>query len=76
MTSVPFPGTPATSDLDVLYNGSLGPDIALTPQDVADLKALHSDLNEICQRASERGVRIIIDAEHRCVPAAVVIVQK
>lgn len=66
-TSVPFPGTPDASDLDILYTSSPDLEGLLTPQDITDLKDLHADLNLICNRAHERGVRIIIDAEHRCV---------
>ena len=67
-TSVPFPGSPDITDLDVLYKGAPGQGNSLTQQDITDLKDLYSDLDTICQRAQERGVRIIIDAEHRCVP--------
>ena len=66
-TDVPFPGTPDTSDLDVLYHPTPDAESVLTPQDITDLKDLHADLNAICKHAHERGVRIIIDAEHRSV---------
>ena len=62
-TSVPFPGTPHPSDLEVLYRKSDTID-TLTEQDLKDLKDLYADLNAICQHAHERGVKIIIDAEH------------
>ena len=65
-TSVPFPGSPDITDLDVLYKGAPALGNPLTQQDITDLKDLYSDLDAICQRAQERGVRIIIDAEHRC----------
>lgn len=60
---VPFPGRPLVSDFGVLsaYPASGSP---LTETDVADLRELRDDLRAICQRAKERGVRIIIDAEH------------
>ncbi|KAK0232101.1 FAD-linked oxidoreductase-like protein [Armillaria nabsnona] len=64
-SSVPFPGCPHTSDLDILYApiGSIKSD--LTEDDIKSLRELHGDLNRICKRAKERGVKIIIDAEYR-----------
>lgn len=63
-TSVPFPGCPHASDLDVLY-APIGPIKSdLTEDDIKSLRELHSDLNRICKRAKERGVKIIIDAEY------------
>ncbi|KAF4584676.1 hypothetical protein EYR38_001906 [Pleurotus pulmonarius] len=75
---VAFPGYPELSDLDVLYNATPN-DVkvsatdsvpvnsltqALTDEDIASLRDLHSDLIRICNRAQERGVRVIIDAEY------------
>ena len=62
--SVPYPGTPESSDLAVLH-GRISRDSPLTAQDVEDLKELYHDLNRICSRAKDRSVRIILDAEHR-----------
>ncbi|KAJ8518907.1 hypothetical protein ONZ45_g4087 [Pleurotus djamor] len=68
---VAFPGNPALSDLDVLYSvpseavrrtHSLAHTLSAT--DIASLRDLHNDLIRICQRARERGVRVIIDAEY------------
>ncbi|KDQ30083.1 hypothetical protein PLEOSDRAFT_1053486 [Pleurotus ostreatus PC15] len=63
---VAFPGYPELSDLDVLYKttpaNSAGQ--TLTDEDIESLRDLHSDLIRICQRAQERGVRVIIDAEY------------
>lgn len=64
---VAFPGTPDASDLDVLYKPASGAVADLTAEDIVDLKDLHAELDAICKRAHERGVRIIIDAEHTCV---------
>ncbi|KAF9487221.1 FAD-linked oxidoreductase [Pleurotus eryngii] len=75
---VAFPGYPEISDLDVLYKStsnnakvaatdSLPANSAaqtLTDEDIASLRDLHSNLIRICQRAQERGVRVIIDAEY------------
>lgn len=63
---VAFPGKPRPSDLDVLYSRStrISP---LTQEEIEELRELHKDLNKICTRAQERGVKIIIDAEHRFV---------
>jgi proline dehydrogenase len=59
-----FPGTPSPSDLSILHcSTSTG---ALTESDIHDLKELYNDLVRVCARAEERGVRVFIDAEHRC----------
>ncbi|KAG6910629.1 hypothetical protein DXG01_009138 [Tephrocybe rancida] len=58
---VAFPGCPHSSDLDVLNNP---PTDTLTASDIAVLRDFHADLVRICQRAQERGVRIIVDAEY------------
>ena len=65
-SSVPiaFPGTPDASDLEILYRPSVDAAEDITAQDVIDLRDLHADLDAICKKARERGVRIIIDAEH------------
>lgn len=61
---VPFPGTPQLTDLDILYGKSASADGILTEQDIADLKDFHADMDAVCQRAHERGVKLIIDAEY------------
>ncbi|KAJ7073449.1 FAD-linked oxidoreductase [Mycena belliarum] len=61
-SDVPFPGTPSSSDLNVLWARS--PTTPLTRADIDALRALHVSLNRICARAAQRGVRIIIDAEY------------
>ncbi|KAH9949482.1 FAD-linked oxidoreductase [Amylocystis lapponica] len=58
---IAFPGIPLPTDLDVLSARSAGP---LTETDIIALRELRADLGTICKRAQERGVRIIIDAEH------------
>ncbi|KAF9235880.1 FAD-linked oxidoreductase [Melanogaster broomeanus] len=60
---VPFPGTPTSSDLAVL-DTSIPEESPLTVEDVRDLKDLYNDLNKICTRAKERGIRVIFDAEY------------
>lgn len=63
-----FPGTPSPSDLSILRSStSTG---ALTESDIHDLKELYNDLVKICTHAEERGVRVFIDAEQRCVSRA------
>jgi proline dehydrogenase len=59
---IAFPGTPQSSDLSVL---DTNPQNALTVEDVTMLKELKADLEAVCQHASERNVKVIIDAEHR-----------
>ncbi|KAH7922394.1 FAD-linked oxidoreductase [Leucogyrophana mollusca] len=63
---VAFPGTPQSSDLAILHQPSPTRDTPsiLTSDDIAALKDLNDDLVKICTRAQERGVKIIIDAEH------------
>ncbi|KAJ7612570.1 FAD-linked oxidoreductase [Roridomyces roridus] len=60
---VAFPGNPTVSDLDVIYAPSPAAG-DLTPSDLSMLRTLHADLEAICTRAQERGVRVIIDAEY------------
>ena len=61
---VAFPGAPQSNDLDVLDTYPLSAREFLSPDDIAILKELRAGLEAIGQRASERNVRIIIDAEH------------
>ncbi|KAF8634110.1 hypothetical protein AX15_001075 [Amanita polypyramis BW_CC] len=63
-----FPGSPSPSDLEVLYAPRQSSD--LTQKDINSLRELHADLERICTRAKERGVKVIIDAEYSwCQPA-------
>ncbi|KAI0706218.1 FAD-linked oxidoreductase-like protein [Cytidiella melzeri] len=63
-SSVPFPGTPQPSDLDVLDNHHRLARNTLTAEDITVLRELRADLESICRRASQRNVRVIFDAEH------------
>lgn len=67
---VAFPGRPLPSDLDVLASEPGTLPGQLTTEDVGALRELRADLREICARAQERGVRVIVDAEHRCAYAS------
>ena len=66
-TPIAFPGCPHPTDLDVLYSQLPALDTGLAEEDIADLRDLHSDLIKICAKAEDRGIRVIIDAEHRFV---------
>lgn len=95
---MPFPGSPAPNDLDVLYPpddpkgaykrlDNAGADIipngissatdvvtspsnlSLSPKDISSLRELYADLERICDRAQDRGVKVIVDAEYRYVQA-------
>lgn len=65
-TTVPFPGAPRPSDMDILYSGSIE-ETPLTQQDVTDLRDLYEDLVKVCAHGEERGIRVVIDAEYRFV---------
>ncbi|CAE6499008.1 unnamed protein product [Rhizoctonia solani] len=62
---VPFPGTPGSFDM-VVFRGAKDPLIegGLTEEDITSLRTLYEDLRTVCNRAKERGVRLIFDAEH------------
>jgi proline dehydrogenase len=62
---IPFPGMPIASDLDVVLSSIGSSDVGLTPNEVHQLRELYEDLVDVCKRGQEKGVRIIIDAEHR-----------
>ena len=66
---VAFPGSPRPSDFDVIEIDPLNlpESCPLTKEDLVALKELKDDLFRVCERARQRGVRILIDAEHRCV---------
>ncbi|TCD71433.1 hypothetical protein EIP91_010139 [Steccherinum ochraceum] len=61
---VAFPGKPRPSDLEILDLRQPPASSSLSQQDIEDLKELREDLVRICQRGKERGVRVIVDAEH------------
>ncbi|CAE6459463.1 unnamed protein product, partial [Rhizoctonia solani] len=62
---VPFPGTPGSFDM-VVFRGAKEPLIkgGLTDEDIESLRTLYEDLRTVCNRAKERGIRLIFDAEH------------
>ncbi|KAJ3738423.1 FAD-linked oxidoreductase [Lentinula detonsa] len=60
--SIPFPGCPYPTDLNILDTESSSK--FLNDKDIVSLRELHSDLRRICLRARERGVKLIIDAEY------------
>ena len=59
-----FPGCPCADDLAVLKSSETPPGSPLAVQDLADLRELLVDLNQICSLAKERNVRLIVDAEY------------
>ncbi|KAI9065797.1 FAD-linked oxidoreductase [Trametes sanguinea] len=62
---VAFPGCALPSDLDILSVHRSGTSAnQLTAADIAALRELREDLVAICNRAKERGVRLIFDAEY------------
>ncbi|KAH9891216.1 FAD-linked oxidoreductase [Cubamyces lactineus] len=61
---IAFPGCPRASDLDILSARTTAG--SLTEADIAALRELREDLHTICERARARGIRITVDAEHRC----------
>lgn len=60
-TSIPFPGSPAPGDLDILTSSEVS--LFLSPADRTALLNLQADLFRICQRAKERKVKVTVDAE-------------
>ncbi|KAF8642866.1 hypothetical protein AX16_009372 [Volvariella volvacea WC 439] len=61
--AIPFPGNPESSDLDILSEeGAISK--YLSKEEIASLKELKGDLERVCSRAKERGVKIIVDAEY------------
>ena len=72
--TVPFPGTARIEDMDViLRSGSTSPNPLsashppLTPTQIYHIRELYADLSRICTHAKEKGVKVIVDAEYRCV---------
>jgi len=61
---MPYPGCPRIDDLAVLNSDDPPPGSPLSAQDLSDLRNLCEGLNLICNRARERDVRVIIDAEY------------
>ncbi|KAH6917734.1 proline dehydrogenase [Coprinopsis sp. MPI-PUGE-AT-0042] len=60
---IPFPGSAIPSDLDIVLSSGTS-DVDLTPGEIHQLRELYEDLVDVCKRGQEKGVRIIIDAEH------------
>ena len=67
--AVPFPGMPHASDLDILSTSR--PVDVLSDTDLAALRQLRDDLTTICNHARQRGVKLIVDAEHRYVSVTI-----
>ncbi len=65
--SVPFPGCPRSTDLDIIFDSGTSPLTPLTKKDTMELRELYDDLYQVCDHARQRGVKVIIDAEWRCV---------
>lgn len=67
-SSLPFPGSPTPQDLDILASSE---DLRiLSSTDQMALRNLQVDLLRICQRAKERQVKVVVDAEYRFVVLA------
>lgn len=64
-SSLPFPGSPTPQDLDFLASSEDLRTLSSTDQIV--LRNLRADLFRICQRAKERQVKVVVDAEYRSV---------
>jgi len=64
-SSIPFPGSPTLQDLDILTSSDDSPTLSST--DRVALRNLRVDLFRIFQRAKERQVKVVVDAEHRFV---------
>jgi proline dehydrogenase len=62
-SSIPFPGSPALQDLDILI-ASEGSS-TLSSADRTALRSLKADLFRICERAKGRRVKVVVDAEQR-----------
>ncbi|KIL62170.1 hypothetical protein M378DRAFT_187387 [Amanita muscaria Koide BX008] len=60
--SVPFPGCPTSSDLEILHTKQQSP--FLSQEDINSIKDLHTELERVCTHAQQRGVKVIIDAEY------------
>ncbi|KAF5356255.1 hypothetical protein D9756_004340 [Leucocoprinus leucothites] len=63
--SVPFPGCPRSTDLDIVLHPGVSHPTSLTQQDISDLRELYEDLCRVCEHARQRGVKVIFDAEWR-----------
>lgn len=64
-SSIPFPGSPSLQDLDILTSSD--DSSILSSADRIALRDLRVDLFRICQRAKERQVKVVVDAEYRFV---------
>lgn len=66
---IAFPGCPRASDMDIILSpkAKARDRSPMTERDVQDVRALYEDLARIGRKAQERGVKLIIDSEYRCV---------
>jgi proline dehydrogenase len=65
---VSFPGSPRIENVDVtLKPSSTDRPTALTHAEISSVWELYDNLVNICTRAQERGIKIVIDAEYRYV---------
>jgi proline dehydrogenase len=55
---VHYPGTPRSTDLDVLKTQGASVGSPLTAEDIISLRRLKVDLERICARAEARGIRV------------------
>ncbi|KDQ17664.1 hypothetical protein BOTBODRAFT_29830 [Botryobasidium botryosum FD-172 SS1] len=61
---VAYPGVPHSTDLAILTDSTRAKSSLLTAEDITTLKDLYEDLRQIAIKAKQRGVKLIIDAEH------------
>ncbi len=62
-----FPGCPRSTDLDTVLRSPVSSSPLITNEDVTQLQELYRHLRRVCEHARKRGVKVIIDAEWRCV---------
>jgi proline dehydrogenase len=67
---IPFPGVPLSTSLDGIQNETAPKGSSLSSEEIHALRELRDDLFDICEHAEQRGVKIIMDAEYRCMPLA------
>ncbi|KAF8972552.1 FAD-linked oxidoreductase-like protein [Flammula alnicola] len=61
---VPFPGSAIIEDLDIILKSPSSDHSPLTPSQILSIRELYADLVRICTRATEKGVKLILDAEY------------
>lgn len=66
---IAFPGCPRASDMDIILSpkAKARDRSPMTERDVQDVRELYEDLMMIGRKAQERGIKLIIDSEYRCV---------